>query len=440
MKTFVRRSSLIALSCLLSASSLFAQAVAAPPASDVVARLKALPHVVDVQPARTNATLFKEAYDVSFQQPLDHANPSSPVFVQHVFVSHNGYDKPVLLGTEGYSARGTSGNELQRMLAGNQVVVEHRFFGRSVPTPLAWEFMTIKQSADDLHAVVSTLKALYPGKWVSSGVSKGGQTSLFFKSYYPDDVDATVAYVAPMNLAQEDPRVNVFMDNVGDEASRKKVTDFQITMFKREEELLPLVKTQADSRHWTFGIGFPEAYEYAVLEYPYAFWQYGTSPADIPAPDAPAEALLAHFNKVNSLYYYADQGKKQFEPFMYQAFTEIGYYNYDISAFKPFMKRLKQPTNLVLCPDGAKIVYNAATMAFVYDFLRYRANHVIYIYGELDSWSATQMQLLGRTDAVKFVVKGAHHEASVAKMSPEQKASFYEALERWLGQKVNRVS
>ena len=134
----------------------------------------------------------------------------------------------------------------------------------------------------------------------------------------------------------------------------------------------------------------------------------------------------------------SDQGKKQFEPFLYQAFTEIGYYNYDTTDFKPYMKTLKNPSNLAICPAGATIVYNPATMAFVYHFLQYEANHVAYIYGELDAWSATQMQLIGRTDAIKIVVADSHHGARISSFSPEQKDLFYSSMERWLGLKLAR--
>jgi hypothetical protein len=179
---------------------------------------------------------------------------------------------------------------------------------------------------------------------------------------------------------------------------------------------------------------FKEAYEYGVLEYPFAFWQYGSvKPADIPAPDAPAEKLFEHLNKTNAIYYYSDQGKKAFEPFQYQAFTEIGYYNYDITDFKEHMKSLKNPTNLVLCPEDAKIVYDPAPMANVYHFLQYKGDHIIYIYGELDPWSSTAIQLIGRTDAVKIVVKNSYHGSRVRDFTPEQKELFYSTLERWLG-------
>jgi hypothetical protein len=411
---------------------------AAAAQSELYRKLKSIPGVVEVKETRGNSSLFKESYQVMFEQPLDHQHPDGEKFQQRFFLSHNDYAKPVLLETEGYAARGNSGNELEHILAGNQVTVEHRFFGQSVPPQRPWEFLTVKQSADDLHAIVSALKQVYPGKWVSSGTSKGGQTALFYKCYYPDDVDATVAYVAPLNVAQEDPRIYQFIQTTGDETTRNNIKQFQITMFKREDEILPLVKEQAERRHWTFAMGLPSAYEYGVLEYPYAFWQFGAKASEIPPPDAPASKLAEHYARINTLYYYSDQGKKQFEPFLYQAFTEIGYYNYDITDFKEYMKTLKNPSNLSICPDGAKIVFNPATMAFVYHFLQYQANHVAYIYGELDAWSATQMQLIGRTDAIKIVVAESHHGARVGGFSPAQKELFYSTMDRWLDMKVHR--
>src|SRR5262245_62828096 len=222
------------------------------PTSELAAKIKAISGVVEVRPARGGGS---ESYEVMIEQPLDHANPDGEKFRQRFFISHVDYDKPVLLGTEGYAARGVGGSELQRMLGGNQVAVEHRFFGRSVPSPVKWEYLTVKQSADDLHAIVSQLKKIYPGKWVSTGASKGGQTALFYKCHYPDDVDATVAYVAPINVAQEDPRIYEFINTTGDEATRRKIKDFQIALFKREDEILPLVQPVAERNRWTFKMG-----------------------------------------------------------------------------------------------------------------------------------------------------------------------------------------
>ena len=413
---------------------------ARPAESELLRKIRTLPGVVEVQTARFDNKVFGEAYEVMFEQPLDHLKPDGAKFRQRFFLSHAGSDKPVILVTEGYGAYGSRAGELTRLLGANQINVEHRFFGRSVPAPLTWADLTVRNSADDLHALVHALKTLYPGKWVSTGASKGGQTALFYKCFYPDDMDATVPYSAPINIAQEDPRLYRFLETAGDEATRACVKDYQKALFRREDELLPLVSKWAEARKWTIGLGLAEAYEYGILEYPFAFWQYGTLKAsDIPAADAPAAALFDHYQKINTFYFYTDQGQKAFEPFMYQAFTEIGYYNYDISDFKGVMKALKSPTNQVLCPKGVEIVFDPGTMDRVYRFLQYEADRVIYIYGELDTWAATQVPLIGRADAVKIVVKGAHHGAAVRDFSPEQKELFYSTLEKWLGLTLPRT-
>ncbi len=398
--------------------------------TDVAAKLKALPRVREV---KANG----QTYDITFEQPVDHRKPNGPKFGQHIFLAHAGFDAPNILGTEGYSASRPGGGELRRMLGTpNLITVEHRYFGHSIPSPCVWEQLTIKNAADDMHDIVTTFKKLYTGKWVATGASKGGQTALFYKCFYPKDVDATVAYVAPINIGQEDPRINHFMETVGDEATRKKIKEFQIALLKREDEILPLLN--ADPNNYSMGVA--KAYEYGVLEFPYAFWQYGTAPDTVPTADASAADLAAEYKKVNAMYYYSDAGIAQFQAFMYQAFTEIGYYNYDIADFKPYLKANPNPTNLDLCPPGtqSKIVYNPQTLSFVFHYLQYEAQNVAFIYGETDAWSATQMQLIGRTNAVKIVVKGAWHNASVRLASPEQKELFYTNLEKWLGMKLVR--
>ncbi len=406
--------------------------------AEMLATLKALPHVTDVKVVQARQG-GGDYFDVTFEQQVDHSRRRGRKFGQHVFLSHSGFDQPMLLNTEGYTARGPGGGELRRMLGKpNVMAVEHRYFGHSIPSACDWKQLTVKNAADDMHEIVTSFKKLYAGKWVATGASKSGQTSLFFKRYYPNDVDATVAYVAPINIGQEDPRINRFMETVGDEATRNKICDLQMALLKREEEILPLLKQEPKN----YSMGMAKAYEYGVLEFPYAFWQYGSNArADsVPAPDASAANLAEAYKKVNAMYYYSDAGIKQFEAFQYQAFTEIGYYNYDISELKPYLKANPNPTNMDLCPAGTKesIVYNPATLAFVFHYLQYDAGKVAYIYGETDAWSSTQMQLLGRTDAFKIVVKGAWHNASVRLASAEQRDQFFSNMDRWLGMKLIR--
>jgi len=411
------------------------------PESELAKKLKALPGIVEVKEARFDSKLFTEAYEVMIEQPLDHKNPNGEKFQQRFFLSHKDYKLPVMLETEGYSTRGNYAMELTRILGGNQIFVEHRFFGRSCPKSMDWSQLTVKNAADDMHHIVTTLKQVYTGKWVASGTSKGGETACFFKTFYPNDVDVTVPYVAPINTAQEDPRIYVHLNNVGDAECRQKISDFQIAMLKREEEMLPLVKEAAAKKKYTFSrLSFEEAYEMGLMEYEFTFWQNGPAKcSDIPAPDAPKEKMVEHYMRVDGLSFFSDQSIAGFEPYFYQAYTEIGSYNYDITNMKPYLKYDLNPSLIFMCPKGVKIEYHPETAQKVYHFLQYEANNMIFIYGEWDTWSSTGIELIGRTNSIKVVKKQGYHGSRISQLSPEQKDLVYSTLEKWLDMKVNRL-
>jgi hypothetical protein len=405
--------------------------------SALLEKLKRLPGVAEVKPITVDAS-FTEGYELRVRQPLDHARPRGKTFLQTVFVAHRDFAAPVVLETEGYAVRGGGRpGELTRLLRGNQVVVEHRFFGNSVPQPKAWTFLTTRQAAADQHRVTTLLKSIYHGKWVSTGVSKGGQTTLFYRYYYPDDVTASVAYVAPVNLAQEDPRVPAFLRRVGTEAARRQIKEFQLAMLTREKEILPLVAAGDGKRKLLFSIGMARAYEFAVLDYAFAFWQTGGRLEEIPPPDAPAAEMFRHLNQVSALFYYADDGIRFFEPFQYQAYTEIGYYGYDISDFKSALTAIGDPSNIILAPRNVPLRFNPVTMNRIYNWLRDHGNNIIYIYGENDPWSATAMELSGLTNAVKVVRQGGAHDTHIGNLAPDQRARVLAALEQWLGIKIS---
>lgn len=409
--------------------------------SELVKKLKALPGIVEVKEVNFDKKLFTEAYEVMIEQPVDHTQPNGEKFQQRFFLSHKDYTSPVELETEGYNLSRNWTMELTRILGGNQVYVEHRYFGRSCPKSMDWSKLTVKNAADDMHNIVTTLKQLYTGKWVASGTSKGGETTCFFKTFYPNDVDASVPYVAPINTAQEDPRIYVHLNNVGDPECRKKISDYQIAMLKREDEMLPLVKEGCEKKKYTFSrYTFEEAYEMGLMEYEFTFWQNGPAKcSDIPAPDAPKEVMVEHYFKVNGIDFFSEQSIKGFEPYFYQAYTEIGSYNYDISNMKPYLKYATNPSLINMCPQGVPIVYNPATLQKVYHYLQYEAYNMIFIYGGWDTWSADGIELIGRTNSLKFVKDKGYHGSRITQLAPEQKQLLYDTLDKWLDMKVNRL-
>ena len=189
---------------------------------------------------------FTEGYEVMVNQLIDHADKVVGTFQQRVFLQFRDYEAPTLVVTEGYAADYAAAQhyaeELTPILNCNQVVIEHRYFGKSIPNPLKWKYLTVENAAADHHYIIGLLKKLFKGKFVTTGISKGGQTAVYHRTFYPNDVDATVAYVAPFNIAQEDPREIYFLKQVGDNETRSKITAFQQEVLKNRRHIVPIFK------------------------------------------------------------------------------------------------------------------------------------------------------------------------------------------------------
>ena len=210
MKNMHIRYAALLLFVLLSASaSSFAQTV-------LEQKISAISAIKEIRPLETSE--FSEKYVTYFIQPLDHRHPEKGSFRQRVIVSHVGFDRPTVIVTEGYGAayalRSQYREELSKLLNANMIFVEYRYFLESTPEPKDWQYLTAENSADDLHAITTAFKNIYPGKWIATGISKGGQTSLLYCIFYPDDVDISVPYVAPLCYGVEDGRHEPFLHKV----------------------------------------------------------------------------------------------------------------------------------------------------------------------------------------------------------------------------------
>ena len=373
---------------------------------------------------------FQEAYEIRLSQPLDHNDPDSPRLQQRIYVSHADFSKPVLLETEGYIAPVNRTKELSRLLACNQIIVEHRFFGESAPDSLDWQYLNIEQAAADHHRIVSLFKDIYPGKWINSGWSKGGQTAMYHRYFYPEDVDVTVAYDSPLNLALEDQRINRFFDTVGTRKQRQYLIDFQRLVLKRKDEILPLFRAWAWKNGETFSVGLEKALEYAVLEYTFSFWQYHhIDPASIPRAGSSARDIFDHLKKIVYLGSYGDGSMDS--PAMYQFATELGYYGYEKKYVADLLSGDFYP-NWIYAPQNTDLTFSSELMHKVNQWIRTEGDRMLFLYGGNDPWSAPQVMLTGKTDALKMVLKGGNHYVGITSFHGEQLETILAALQRWL--------
>ena len=382
-----------------------------------------------------NESTFERILEVMIEQPLDHNNPGGETFLQRVYISHVDPGQPVVMITAGYDAKYYYTSEITAELRCNQVMVEHRYFCRSVPDSLNWKYLDTWQAATDHHRIVTMFKELYPERWISTGISKGGQTVMYHSYYYPEDVDVRVPYVAPLNFGLEDERIYSFLDNVGSSRERRKVEKFQKLALKNQEEYMDAFKAFSEKKGYSYELvgGVEKAFEYCVLEYSFAYWQWGYVPSKkIPGKAAQSEEIIEHMNRVAGFDYFSDQFIVEYRPFFYQALTEMGYYGYDLDIFEKYLKHVDNPIFTFTIPESVDLSFNEGLSVDLQLYLNEEAENFIFIYGEYDTWSATAVTSVGDTNSKIFFKEGGSHRTRISNMPEEQKEEVFSTLGSFL--------
>jgi len=374
-------------------------------AQQLVEQLKSLAGVNAVESLESKN--YEEKYLVHLTQNIDPQDVSVGTFDQRVIVCHKGYDRPTVLVTEGYWADYALNekyqDELSELFNTNVVVVEYRYFGKSCPKEMDWTYLTVANSLADLHNVVTTMKQIYHGKWISTGISKGGQTTMFYRSYYPDDVDISVPYVAPLNKGLEDGRHEPFLaKKVGTKEERDKIQEFMLTLLKRRDTLMPLFKAHCDKKGYEFRVPLDEVYDLSVMEYQYTVWQWGTSVDGIPALNASDEEIMKYFIGLCDPDYFSKQSP--YYSFNIMATKELGYYGYDIRPYRKYMtiKNTKDYMHRVMLePSEKNLKFDKSLYKHVVKYLKHNDPKLLYIYGDIDPWGSSGVGTWLKTDKKK---------------------------------------
>lgn len=412
--------------------------------SEFMKKLSALSGVSNVTKIEAAPnTGFSEKYVIKVKQNVDGDNADKGTFDQRVIVGFVGYDKPTVLVTEGYYAdyalnpRYTE--ELCQMFKANLVFCEYRYFAESTPVPTNWDYMTVDNSLRDYHHVRQLLGQLFTGKWVSTGISKGGQTTMFYRATYPDDVDVSVSYVAPLNKAVEDGRHEKFLaKQVGTAEERQAILEAQQEFMKRKEACMPLFREYNKSHNYKYYISEEDVYDYSVLEYPFALWQWGTSVSGIPSTDADNQTWFNYLMEIASPDYFAYPN--HYMPFDVQAARELGYYGYDLKPIKKWtsLKKTKGYLKQIMLPDSLRdIKFDKALYKRTVKFLKQNDPKHIFIYGEIDPWSAsgvcTWLDCKKKENMRVYVQPRGSHKARISNMPDDMKTEIIGRLMGWMG-------
>ena len=378
-----------------------------------------------------------EKYVVTIRQPLDHKHPEKGSFTQRVVISHEGFDRPTVLVTEGYGGDYALNPRYRDELAGlfqtNTVFVEHRYFSGSVPDSVDWQYLTAHNSASDLHIITTLFKQIYPQKWISTGISKGGQTALIYRAFFPNDVDITVPYVAPVSRSAEDGRHEPFLNVVGDKKTRQAILSFQREVLKRRGEIIPLLEKFCMEKQLSFRISMNEVLDYCVLEYSFAFWQWGTPASQIPANSATTEVLFKHLTEISGPDYFATGQPTQ--AFFIQAARELGYYGYDIEPFKDllFIRTAKDYLQRIMLPEGITIQFQPELYKKLTNFIETSDPRLIFVYGEYDPWTSVGITKLdGKKNMFVAIQPKGSHRARINTLPDSLRDKVIKTINLWL--------
>lgn len=389
-------------------------------------------------------TRFKEKYVMKIKQNVDGDTPEKGTFGERVIVGYRGEDRPTVLVTEGYFAdyglRKDYEEELSAMFDANVVLCEYRYFAESVPQPTNWDYMTVDNSLRDYHHTRQLLGQLFKGKWISTGISKGGQTTMFYRATYPDDVDVSVSYVAPLNRGVEDGRHEKFLaKKVGTKAERQAIENAMQELMRRKSKLMPMFNNVCSERGYKFYISNEDIFDYCVLELPFALWQWGTPVSTLPATDASDEDWARALLTISDPDYFSYPNK--FMPFDVQASRELGYYGYSLKPVKKWasVKNTKGYLKQLMLPDSLrKYEFDKRLYDRTVKFLKNEDPTHIFIYGEIDPWSAsgvcTWLNCSKKKNMRVYVQPRGSHVSRINNMPADIRKEIVDRLSAWMGE------
>ncbi len=406
--------------------------------TSIFEKLASLKNVVRIE-KREAVSHFDENYEIWFQQPIDHNDLTKGTFKQRVFLGFENINKPVIVELRGYGIGSEKAGELANHYQANQLTIEHRYFNDSRPENIDWNTLTVENAAKDQNFIINEIKnVLYPdAKFVTTGISKGCQTTMAHRRYFPNTVDASVCYVGPLNYQREDPRVYSFLKSVGTKDDREKIKAFQNLCFENRQALLEMMKKVGQEKGFSWEFGVENAIDYTILEYSFAFWQWGTSVDSIPSGDVKVEELYKHLIDVVGYGFFEEQSVASLQPYFWAALTEQGIYGYETAPFKTYLNTEEIYKFDWAFPEGISKTYNLKPMQDIKTFLDTSAQDMLFIYGEYDSWSATAVELTedaSKRAVYKYINPKGSHTTRINSFKPETKQEIYTIIDGWLAE------
>lgn len=411
--------------------------VAAP--DELLDRLAEIPGLTVVEEQLSPAPGFRFLI-LTYTQPVDHRQPERGTFEQTLTLLHHSFAAPVVAYTTGYELfLEPFRSEPAALIDGNQLGIEERFFGSSFPEPADYRDVNIYQAAADHHRVIEAIRALYPGRWLSTGTSKGGMATVYHRRFFPGDLDGSIAYVAPNDVDNDADAYDDFFAQVGDDpACRERLWNVQRQALMMREEIAPwMAELVADAGCTLEGVSSADAaFELLVVTLDWYFWQNLTQAdcALVPGIDAYPYEILDYVG-ASSLLWACDWvlATSSFT-YQYQARTQLGW---PARSYPQLLDLLRYPELQLTTqqvPATIATRFEPAAMRDIDDWVHSEGSELMFIYGENDPWGAEPFTPgPGTRDSHWYSAPGTNHGASIAHLPAAEQLHAANVVRRWAG-------
>lgn len=393
---------------------------------------------------------YKEYFQIEVPQMVDHNDQSKGTFLQSVLLGIQSPNATTVMETEGYNIDNHEKDpkyksELATLLNANQIIVEHRFFGSSIPDTVSKKFLTYEQAGEDDHYITQKLRNILHGKWVSTGLSKSGDAALAYRYFYPNDVDATVVFGISLTTVAEDPRIEAFMKEKRKTVEGEKINQAQLYLLENKKKLLPVFQQILDFNHADLSNWDLETlYDYSILELEHIFLQYYTSYEDLKNqinPRVDEQLERGGFTLIKPLENFEDRlvfylayltiGNidKGIKSHYYQAFSQGGYYGYDETPFLKYLKLKDYPLNVFA---GEPTKFDPSFRQGEKKYTETTMTKVIFINGGNDPWTVAKINPSKIQDNLQIVAPHGNHTLTLKQLPKEDYNSVMEKLNQWL--------
>lgn len=400
-------------------------------AADILELLRGIPRarVTEVSGDYVDARSF----DIEFDQPVDHEDPTGPRFEQRLTLVHRGLDAPMVLALSGYGLASAVDGEVSWFLNANVLFVSHRFFADARPEPPDWTKLTVAQAAGDDHDIVEAFRSVYQGRWISTGGSKGGMTALFHRRFYPDDVDGTLAYGAPLSFGTGDTRYLDFLDRVVDADCRDRLRALQREALLRRVAIAELATNEASATGRSFSLfGMAPSLEATIIEYPFSFWMFN-HPKDcvgLPGPSSSDDEVWLAI-RTDLFDYYENANYLAVEPYYWQSAVELGAPAVENASFQDLLTIDFSSVDSLPSVPFSPPAFRPEAMLDISRWVMTEGRGLMFIYGELDPWSAGAVDLGGARDSYEFFAPGGNHLSVIANLSAVDRDRALSVLSSW---------